>query len=441
MEIHCPKCGTEYRIPEEKLEARVQCRRCGRIFIPRNLLKKSQRRGGGTGVPLGGAVTILLGLLLIVGGAVIVSNMVSPEKRPSPSSGTFRSGEGERPDPLAKAREEAEARLHETLPRWLNALKDGNQVQLDLLTDPSGFYKAYPDEEKPKGRNGKPLSWSAMDPIDRVTWKNRIFDDLSKGDLGKPLREKEYLDGTFSVTQGDVLSSPFLTGTASFKEKGAKTRGAWIYRFTFTREGPKDNPRWKVSGFSLKERPKITPKKKRGGRIRLPKGIKPEALKEETITREGKKKKVLVMDPVPLDHLPDTPPELRKEIDHLLEIASDPNVRPPDAIKACERLVEIGRPAMPRILNLFYRIVHGPDPDSYENRTTIFRIIKLCLVPMTRCEFGFNPAERPDQEGNSAAQERKVALGQYYVWWFQHSDKAYWDLLKKQREKEEESGF
>ena len=438
VEVHCPKCGAEYRVPENMLERKVQCKRCGRVFVPQNLVRKGQRRSGGTGIPLGGAVTLFLGLVLIVGGAVIVSNMVSPGKAPPPKPSS--SGGAGVADPTEKAREEMEYRLHESLTRWLNALKDGNQVELDLLTDPSGFYRSYPDDEKPKGRNGKPLSWSSIDPIDRVTWKNRIFKDLTQGDLGKPLREKEFLDGTFSVVQGDPLTSAFLTGTASFKKTGGDSRAIWIYSFSLTRDGARENPRWRISGFSLKEKPKVTAKKKRRPKLHLPKGVKPEEIKEVAIHREGKVKKVLVVKPVPLGHLEDTPPELRSEIDGLLKIAADPKARPKEVNKACERLVEIGRPAMPRILNLFYEIVNGPDPDSYDNRTTLFRIIKSCLVPMTRCEFGFNPTTRPDEEGNTAAQERITALGQYYVWWFQHNDKAYWDLLKKQREKEE-SGF
>ncbi len=439
VEVHCPNCGAEYRVAETMLEKRVQCRRCGRVFVPQNLLRKGRRRSAGTGVPWAGAVTILIGLVLIVGGALVVSNMVSEKKAPPPRQA--ESARNQQADQADQAREEATVRLTETVVRWLNALKSGDQVALDLLTDPAGFYRSYPDGKKPKGRNGKPLSWSAMDPIDRVTWKNRIFQDLTRGDLGKPLREKEYLDGTFSLDKGDVLTSLYLEGSASFKAKGGDPRAVWIYSFSLTREGTPDKPRWRISGFSLKKKPKQKAKKRARPRFHLPKGVKPEAIQEVTIHREGKKEKVLVAKPVPLGHLPDTPPALRKEIDHLLEVAADPNAPPKEAAKACNRLVEIGRPAMPRILNLFYEIVHGPNPDSYDNRTTIFRIIKFCLVPMTRCDFGFNPGERADEGGNTAAQERETALGQYYVWWFQHNDKAYWDLLKKAREKEDESGF
>ncbi len=439
VEVHCPNCGAEYRVPENVLEKRVQCRRCGRVFVPQNLLRKGRRSSGGPAVPWAGALSILIGIVLIVGGAIVISNMVSEKKAPAPQPETQASNP--EADKAARAREEAAVRVTETVLRWLGALKSGDLVQLDLLTDPAGFYRAYPEGEKPKSRRGKPLSWSAMDPIDRVTWKNRIFKDLTQGDLGKPLRDKEYLDGTFSLDQGDPLTSLDLQGSASFKKMGGDPRDIWIYRFSLTREGSGEKPRWRVGGFSLEKKPKARKKKKSRPKLHLPKGVKPEEIQEVTIHREGKEKKVLVVKPVPLDHLPDTPPELRKEIDHLLEVAADPNANPKVSAKACERLVEIGRPAMPRILNLFYEIVHGPNPDSYDNRTTIFRIIKFCLVPMTRCDFGFNPSLRPDENGNTAAQERETALGQYYVWWFQHNDKAYWDLLKKAREKEDESGF
>lgn|GEM_PF-5762473 len=439
VEVHCPNCGAEYKVAENMLEKRVQCRRCGRVFVPQNLLRKRQRKSRGTAVPWAGALSVLIALVLIVVGAVVISNMVSEKKPPAPAREAQSSPQGV--DKAAQAREEAMVRLTETVLRWLNALKSGDQVQLDLLTDPAGFYRTYPEGEKPKDRRGKPVSWSTMDPIDRVTWKNRIFKDLTQGDLGKPLRDKEYLDGTFSLDQGDPLTSIYLKGSASFKKKGGNPRDVWIYKFSLTREGSAEKPRWRVSGFSLEKKPKARVKKKKSrAKLRLPKGVNPDEIKEVTINREGKKEKVLVVKPVPLDHLPDTPPELRKEIDHLLEVAADPNANARAANKACERLVEIGRPAMPRILNLFYQIVHGPNPDSYDNRTTIMRIIKSCLVPMTRCDFGFNPSMRPDEKGNTAAQERETALGQYYVWWFQHNDKAYWDLLKKEREKDE-SGF
>ena len=47
-------------------------------------------------------------------------------------------------------------------------------------------------------------------------------------------------------------------------------------------------------------------------------------------------------------------------------------------------------------------------------------------------------AARAAAEGKDAAAQRERALKRYYAWWYKHADQGYWDLLKKQRQEEEE---
>jgi hypothetical protein len=180
-----------------------------------------------------------------------------------------------------------------------------------------------------------------------------------------------------------------------------------------------------------KEPPPEPVKKKR--RKKVPEGLDPSKLvkadeKEGEETTGGSHYKHPI---VPLGHLEETPEPLREEIDSLIEKLADPDVKRTYPI--AERLIEIGRPAFPRLLNLFYEIHKSDDPESDENTTILMRLIVQVIIPMTDCNYGYTPRTATGETPEDAAAKRQDALEKYYGWWGRNSSKEYWKRMEEAR--------
>ncbi len=430
IEIHCPECGASYMIPEETLEKRVQCRRCKRVFVPANLLKKKKRKARGSGVRTSSVVTLLLGMAMVIAAAVIIANQFSePEKKPEEETVEEYKGPSPEETQVMEAPKEA-------VEKWVTAVTTREKADLDILTHFPSFYRILPENEKLKDSMGRIKGYESLDPMEKLDAKEKIFKYIFKVYGDGLLKGKQLVPDSLVVASGDPRVSSTVEVDAEF-QVGKDIRKRYLVAFQELSVGTRDNPRWLVTGVKVKKRPRVHKRKKRRKPKKFQKGMKPELVKTE-VAKDGR---VVETHPlVPLGHLEDTPQELRDEIDRLIDVVANPEARPKEVTKAINRLIEIGRPAMPRILNLFYEIHNSDNPDSYDNRTILARIINRCLWPMTRCQFGYDPS-MDETDRKEGAKKRLKVLQEYYAWWYRHFDKAYWELLKKKREAEENDGL
>lgn len=421
-EVHCPDCGASYQVPEEKLDRKVQCRQCRRIFVPLNILKKGRRRSGGLGFRPSAAIGLVLAIVLIVVGAVLLHDEFAP--KPEPEETRAKAPSGPTPEELVLLGAPVEA-----LERWVSAVKGNDLAAFDLLTDLGTFFDRQPPEARPKDERGRPLTYRAIDPVKKVEWKNLLFRELAEGEAGAPMRGRTLLPNQTQVAAGDPLKDALVQVTALFRE-GDKVGHEYVLAFDLAREGKSTPPRWVVQSLAVKETPRIVAD---AGKKRPP--ARPKGMQEVETTVAPDGKTVIHEHPiVPLDHLEDTAAPLMEEIDRLIAVVASGDARPRDVTNAINRLLEIGRPAFPRLLNLFHDIHLGNDPDSFDNRTILARLIRRLIVPMTLCDFGFDPAGETAEGPEKATANRLSALKQYYAWWARHSSPGYWEDLRKQRE-------
>ena len=129
---------------------------------------------------------------------------------------------------------------------------------------------------------------------------------------------------------------------------------------------------------------------------------------------------------VPLQHLPDTPEELRTEIDGLIETLLDIDGPGALANRAIDRLDDIGRPAIPRLLNQLQALSADLDGNNFK-LTRLDRALRV----MTGRAFGYIPGTHLVQieEINN---QRRSALKQWYAWWFKYHDRDYAVTIDKQ---------
>jgi hypothetical protein len=118
---------------------------------------------------------------------------------------------------------------------------------------------------------------------------------------------------------------------------------------------------------------------------------------------------------VPMEHLPDTGPDLRTKIDADVALIADPNAGS-DALHAIDRLAKIGRPAIPRVLaatagldfSKFTDIRQALDACKVADAVdaVLKRITAYDKIP----DLQFSPT------GDLSAYPR--AVEDWYVWWF-----------------------
>ena len=110
---------------------------------------------------------------------------------------------------------------------------------------------------------------------------------------------------------------------------------------------------------------------------------------------------------VPLNHLEDTPPELRKQIDTLISNLMD-HSDPRAANKAWIELENIGKPAIPRLLNKLYEV----KPKGKDDVEALNRVVKT-LRTLSGQAFGYNPRELLGENVGGSLQELESALRQW----------------------------
>ena len=166
----------------------------------------------------------------------------------------------------------------------------------------------------------------------------------------------------------------------------------------------------------------------------LPEPLSPEA--EEIILEllerkiDGGTRKVRESELSPLGHLPDTPEELRTEIDKLIVELTDLSEDGRVFNRHVDRIVEIGRPAIPRLLNQMYEAQDALDRGDQDTKLQVRRVIQVLTV-MTGMRFGFNVADRSNAGVDGDKGQRTSALKQWYAWWYKTHDRDYTTAIDK----------
>jgi len=115
---------------------------------------------------------------------------------------------------------------------------------------------------------------------------------------------------------------------------------------------------------------------------------------------------------VELDHLESTPGALRKEIDALCATLVD-FLAGRDGLAAQDRLVEIGRPGLPRVLSSFPK---AGDPNER------IGMINACFVDQTLRDLTADRAPPQIQRllpmANPSKEQIGRAIRDWYVWWY-----------------------
>ena len=402
VNIFCPQCGAEYRIPHNAVDQRVQCRHCHRLFSPRATFGARRR-------PQVGAATFIwsgVGIIALIGLGVLIKSIGTRQPAARPVA-TPRAVDIGWSNPRIAA-----------IRRWINAVAAGESFGIETGADLAELqeFLAIPSERR----------FRSAFPEERKELTAKILDALATTEQTLVFREFEMTSGQL----GDQSMAESSTGKAIlyFEPRDPRVRGTATVSIDFRMDGRTPLvTRWEV--LSAPEIATATPE----GTTRdadpgdaaetHPEISEPQSVKA---LLSGSRVTINESELVPLDHLPDTPQELRTEIDTLIATLLDIDGPGALANRAIDRLDDIGRPAIPRLLNQFQALAADLDGNNFK-LTRIDRALRV----MTGRAFGYNPGTHLVQI-EKITEQRISALKQWYAWWFKYHDRDYAAIIDKQ---------
>ena len=339
-----------------------------------------------------------LGLVVLFGGKLLAS-LPGDEPAPAPAA---------KPVDIGWAHPRVQAAVE-----WAEAIHSGNDLVLRRRSDATALHDFLGVESAIDLRNANTM--------ERDDFEMEITTELQQGTAARLFREFAPRDGRL----GGQSMHDSETGTVTMR---LAPREGSIYLRSLEKKGRKYNRRYDAEveiAFAASDGGiRVTSWEVLSAPPRPAEERVPHATIAKPVTREaefgGETIVVAESEPVPLDHLEDTPPALRTEIDTLITTLMDPDAPAASANRTIARLKEIGRPAIPRLLDQ----MHDRSLESLQDRIAMRGIIRA-LSAMTGQRFGFSVVDKPEAGSGGTDAERESALKQWYAWWYDSFDRDY----------------
>ncbi len=394
--VSCPRCSAKYNVPEEYLDTVVNCKQCKTAFTPRNNVghgggKAARRKkGAGAGGGLLKVGFILAPFVLLI----IVYNMVQPEKKAATKA-----------PPIVPTLGVGHPAF-EAFSEFCTAIEKKNEHVIAANLDWDHIYSL--EKDKSAGLNWKLVQdkQAYIDAFIAKLWEKPIKEAFREH--GANLREfnseiempKDRKEVTFTLEFANRENRRW--GFAKIEGHVKLVDGAWKV------EG------WKVIDIpmSVRDQIKRRPYRKKHKTLKKP--------KYETVKIKDKKIKTYQGKIVRMDHLDDTPPELRKKIDKLIALVFTPSDDPGQAGRAVTELQDLGKPAVPRIMNALY---------EHQCKTQVEREAFNMLVKTYNNIVGSRISFLPDTDvtstfGGTDEDRKKLIKAVFGNWYFHYHQKA-----------------
>ncbi len=412
--VTCPRCAASYKVPEAYLDQAVTCKHCKTAFTPRHALGHGQRSKGKRGGPPKGVLQLALFGVLVLLVVIIYNNVVENEKPEIVSTADTRRFLETRSEPfqawqkLCLGVQKKDRQAVGTALAWevvweANKKKSDGSWALTPSDQKLAFKESYatelfkgsppPAPEEP-GKRPPPIPWTLARAFELCEAEWFKFDQAVLWPV-----DVKHLDFDVRYSSRD---RPALTAA----------EGQISVHVIET------NGNWKVKSWEIKHLP--SPARKKRKKIRH-KTIK--APKWEEVTIKGQKLKTYQGEVVPVPHEDGTPLDLRREIDKVIDTVFTPNEDDPKAASvASMRLLDIGKPAVCRILNAFYE--RRP-----KTRFDIeaFNILMKAFNNLAGASIDFLPDPDPQSSFGGTDKDREILVKAAFGHW-------YWNFWKKEQD-------
>jgi hypothetical protein len=415
VDVFCPQCGAQYRIAGDALETKLQCGECDRTFFPKTAVGKRPRPKDNSKAYFGVAAAVVL----IIGSFVLIK-----------SGGTARAAPPTAPE--EKSVDLAHNPRTLRIVAWAQRVAAGDSMSIRDGSDMEAMQKFFgiePDKSYAATAGGdRDQLDAAILAAFKTDKKTRFFRQMScdYGTLTDPI-------GATADTGSVVLN---LSPKPEFTYYNQRARCDIVVDFRIDKAS--DMP--KVTGWQVKMPPLFNgrdPEKPLGEDEYIPhaKIAAPKVVTgADGITNTESP-------PVALDHLPETPADMRKQIDDAVaEIirSADPDSPGPLFNRTVAKMKtfllpggdpekDAGRPAVPRLLNAMYEM-YG---DVAANNMKLSQVDR-CLRQLTGCAFDYQVTPSADPNKDNAV--RQAAIRRWFAFWQHYHKGNFTKLIEKEED-------
>ena len=379
MLIECTFCHATAKIPDSKEGAKVQCGKCGKVYVAREPGSKGgTTKTNPTPFIIGGAGVIGIGLI-----AFFATRGGPKTKAPPPA-----------PPPKVEApkidREGWNSEFVQAVKGIYDAAKEGNSNKLAgciMLQRRVEHLRSLPDGDKLP-------AFAEMTPLQKDDLQKTIVESWLHG-------EGDIAIAKWKPTDGKVLAEGDTEFEVRMEVAGREAPYDIENRFYDWKLARDKDGKWKAWSWERY----ISPEEKRAHASSLSKEISKVQVDGGTLYQA---------DPRPLPHLDDTPPEMRTKIDGLVEKLLDLSMPAKQVTKVRTELHEIGKPALPILLTKMYEI-KIVDEDSLMRVTQVHAMLKDIT--------GYDPGFSPLGSGPESERKREITIKAWFAWYLRKGER------------------
>ncbi|HEX5052179.1 MAG TPA: hypothetical protein VFZ65_10435 [Planctomycetota bacterium] len=380
VDVNCPQCGVTYRIAEEKLDSKIECTECHRVFFAKAIVGKRAKPPDHTKtyILFGVAGVVLVGLFIMMSG-----NTAPPAKKPvtyAPTKTTFSLGTHPRALEITK---------------WAQAMSASNLFVIKSYSDVSA------------------IASTLEIPADSDD--NALLAAISTHESTKYLRELDPASASLATEEDMTAASGkgivFVTPKPGDDVYRKNTRGE--IEVTFTMAGDQV----KVTGWKVKLKPiRDKPDPSKMSFIPNKDIAKPT---EAEISDSAGTRKVAESQPAAVPHWEKATPEQRQKADQVVaDLLRSADPEAPGGIgnkaRLSVRTVDDRKATIPRVLNAMYELYGDVNGNN-------LKLIQLDAALREWTGFANNYARADSGDATKDKAARESCVRQWFAFWYRYS--------------------
>lgn len=399
MLIECSRCKTRAKIPDSKEGAKVRCPECSHTYVARPVGSQGAKAASG---PSPMQLSLGIGGLVVVAFLFWVSNQSKPSAAPAVEKEVVDTTpavkidiDGWDSETVKHVRDVYRAAyvMDKSKLKRLVALDElwaWNQNQITRVSLGEG-------EEIPADELADPADYRNLEGTDRYVIEEEVLVSMLQGDHPDlPSKWNPVSGKAIEITDTTAL----VRVQVDLREPGETFETRQVdWHLARTPKG------WMATHYERY----ISPEEQRA------KGAKRAKAYESKVLSDGSQ--VIEAEPGPLDYDPSTPAEVRQKIEGLYAKIIDLSLAR-EGITARNELVQVGIPALPRLLTGLYEI-----PLDTQEHAMQLNMVVLTLRDITGEAFGFKPIAEFGVAGGTSEERRQSAIKQWFGWWYRRGYK------------------
>jgi hypothetical protein len=381
VDVQCPQCAAAYRVPADKLDNKIECTECHRVFFPKTTAGKRVSAPDNSKIYVGfgvGAV-VLIGILVLM---------------------NMGGGEAPKPKPVVVAKptvSRGDNPRIAALIKWAQAIPANSQLVLQTHSDIPALAKELE---------------VATPTVDAV------IQALQTHEKTKFLRELQTDSGELTseadLTAPNGTASLYVTPKPGDDTYLARNRGELTVSFRMEGE------QVRVTGLAVKMAPIRDPKKPDPSKqtfVPVKEIAKPT---EAVITDSAGTRKVNESKPAAVPHWDKATPDMQKKADETVAKVIE-SANPEAAGNLFNRTVgsvqtlDEKKATVPRALNAMFELYS----DVMANNMKLSQLDRA-LRTWTGFAVNYDPADTGDATKDKAARESSVR--QWFAYWYRHGN-------------------